>query len=341
MTELNVSLLDVLKFKGLNGREIVNEVIRSNPVVTGNDSQGNSIPVASDTISGDSFKGLYRIGNPDIDPFRIINSGAGMDQGSYEVRRFDVATITRYFWVDQAIMNRDAEAGAKMLAAQCANGVEATLNAMEKQFFYGGQKDNGDPSVNGFQGLQKFIPSESVYNAGGSGSKLSSAYLINFNNRVGCSWLFGENGTMAFSDPVDDDIPDPKNSKKMIPIIKTKFEFYPGFAFLSKFGASRICNIDTTTAFTTEKDPTKFTDEMIATAIAKWEAGTPNAIVMTKSAGMMLAASRAISTLVGVGAAGANVPVRTGYVTLPTEHNGIPIAYSTGLIDGEKQVQFS
>lgn len=340
MSALNVSLLDVLKFKGLNGREIVNEVIKSNPLFTGNDSMGHSIPVASDTISGDHFKGLYRIGNPEIDPFRIINSGAGMSQGNYENRRFDIANVTRYFWVDRSLMKRDAEAGAKFLAAQCANGVEAVINALEKQAIYGGQTANGTPSKDGYQGLQMAIDPEMVYDAEGTGKELASAYLIYFNNRNGVSWLFGENGTMEFSDPVDDDIPDPKDPKKLIPVVRTNFEFYPGFAFLSRYAASRIVNIDVSSAFKTTKNRKAFTDEMIATAIAKWPYGTPNAILTTKAAGMMLAASRTVTTLVGANQ-GSDVTVQSGYTLLPHEHNGIPIAYSDGLINKEKRVVIS
>ncbi|MDR2644049.1 MAG: hypothetical protein LBC74_14810 [Planctomycetaceae bacterium] len=338
MAELNVSLLDVLKFKGLDGREIINEVIKSNPAVTGNDTMGHSIPVASDTISWDSFKGLYRISNEEVDPFRAINSGAGMSQGAYETRRFDITTVTRYFWVDRALMKRDADAWSKFLTAQCANGIESVISALEKQFFYGGQVANSTPSKYGFQELQEFIEKDMVFDAGGSGANLSSAYLVNFNNRNGVTWLFGENGTMEFGDSIDDDVPDPKDPTKLIPVVRTNFEFYPGFGFLSRYAASRIANIDITTAFTVTKNRTAFTDEMITTAIAKWPYGTPNAIITTKAAGIMLAASRTVTSIVGAGSQGADITVQSGYTTLPHEHNGIPIAYSDVLINKEKRV---
>jgi hypothetical protein len=341
MPELNVSLLNILKFKGLDGaREIVNEVIKSYPAMTGNDSMGNSVPIATDTITGDHFTGLYRISNEEIDPFRVINSGAGMSQGAYESRRFEVETITRYFWCDRALMKRDPAMGAKFLTAQCQNGVEATIDALEKQFFYGGQDANSTPSKVGFQGLQSFIDPEMILDANGqgSGAKLASAYLIYFNNRNGATWLFGEEGTMSFGDPYDADIPDPKDAKKLIPVVMTNFEFYPGFGFLNRYAASRIANINTKTAFSVTKDRTAFTDEMIATAIAKWPFGTPNAILMPKAAGLMLAASRTVSNIVGAGANGTDIAIQSGYTTLPTEHNGIPIAYSDKLITSEKRV---
>jgi hypothetical protein len=336
---LNVTLLDVLKFKGLNGREIVNEVIKNCPAFTGNDTMGHNVPIATDTIAGDSFKGLYRIGLPDAKVFRKINAGASMVQGKYETRRFEVHNAGRYFWIDRALMRRDPDAGSRLLAAQCANGVEELMNGLERQFYYGGQKSNGNPDPDGFQGLQTFIDPSMIYDAGGNGStaQLTSAYLVNFNNRNGCTWLFGEQGEMSFSDPVEDDITDPADPAKRIPVVKTDFEFYPGFAFLSKFAASRIANIDVATAFTTSKNRTAFTDEHIATAIAMWQTGAPNAILMTKAAGMMLAASRTVTTIAGANG-GADIPVQSGYVTLPSEHNGIPIAYTDALTNAEKKV---
>jgi hypothetical protein len=338
----NTTLLDVLKFKGLNGREIVNDVIQSNPAFTGNDVLGNEIPVAQDTISTDHFEALFRISNPDIDPFRIINSGSDMSLGSYEIRRYTLANATRFFWVDRALMHRDPESGAKFLEAQCVNGVEAVISALEKQFFYGGQKGptnqiNSTPSKNGFQGLQTFVDPSMVYNADGTGDALTSAYLVNFDAKNGCTWIFGQDGTLEFSDPVDSDIPDPANTSKQIPVVKTMLEFYPGFAFLSRYSASRICNIDTSTAFQAVKNRAAFTDEMIATSIAKWPYGRPNAILMSRSAGMLLGASRTVQIVTE----SASTTITGGYTVLPKDHAGIPIAYSDAIVNNERQVSFS
>ena len=335
---LNHTILDVLKFKGLNGRDVINEVIASNPAYTGNDAIGNSIPVSYDTVPTETFDALYRIDNPDIDPFRKINAGAGSSKGNYETRRYHIDTVTRYFWIDQALTRRNAEAGARLLEAECANGVEAVQNGLERQFFYGGQKANSNASTLGFQGLQTLIDKDMMFNAGGTGSALASAYLVNFNTRNGVTWLFGNQGETEFGQPVEDDIPDPKDPTKMIPVLKTKFEFYPGLAFLSRFAASRIANIDTATAYTVAKNREAFTDEHIATAISRWPYGTPNAILMPKAAGLMLAASRTVSRVVGVGGGGGDVMVQAGFVSLPKDHDGIPIAYSNAQIIGEKLV---
>ncbi len=344
MSALNTTLLDVLKFKGNDGREIINEVIKNNPAFTGNDTMGHSIPVAFDTISKDKFKGKYRIGNPDIDPFRIINRGFGTSQGAYEDREFSVATAGQFYRVDQALVKRDAEAGAKYLTARCIDQVEATVNAMERQFFYGGQKQNGKSSKNGFQGLQMLVDPNMVHDAKGQGAKLASMYLVYFNNRNGVTWIFGENGTMEFSEPkeilVDDPERDPNGDIRQIPVIQAHFEFYPGVAYLSRYAAGRIVNIDVSTAFETKKNREALTDEMIATAIAKWPYGAPNAIITTKAAGMMLAASRTVTTLLGANNGG-DVTVQSGYAVLPSEHNGIPIAYTDALVNEEKRVVIS
>jgi hypothetical protein len=346
---LNTTFLDLVKFRGMEGRDILNEVFRSNPAFTGTDLYGNKIPIASTTIPKDRFEAMYRIGNPDIDPFRIYNRGFGTSQGQYEQRRFETTIAGQYYNIDAALMKTDAEAAAKYLAARCTDILDATISAMEKQFFYGGQKDNAqknsDPSKLGYQGLQMLIDPTMTFDAGGTGAsaKLTSAYLIDFNDRHGVTWIFGENGAMEFTDPIElleDDDTDPEKKRKL-PVIQSHFEFYPGVAFLSRYAASRIVNIDTQTAFTTAKNRNAFTDETIATALAKWPVGAPNAIIMTKAAGMMLAASRTVTTLVGAGAGGADIPIQSGFVSLPKEHNGIPIAYSDALLNTEKKVTFS
>jgi hypothetical protein len=338
---LDTTFLDIVKFRGMNGRDVINEVFKSSPAFTGVDIMGNKIPIASKTVTQTFFEGQYRIGNPDIDPFRTYNRGFGTTQGNYERRRFETAIVGEFYEVDSALIKTEPQAGADYLSARCADIIEATITALERQFFYGGQKNNSNPSALGFQGLQMLIDPEMVYDAEGGdndGAKLTSAYLIDFNDRHGVTWVFGHEGTMEFSDPVDRLIDDPIDSKRKIPVIQASFEFYPGVAYLSRYAASRIVNIDTQTAFKTSKNCNALTDAMIATAIAKWPVGAPNAIIMTKAAGMVLAESRRITTLVGVGQNGINVPVQSGYVSLPKDHNGIPIAYSDSLIDNEKKV---
>jgi hypothetical protein len=336
------TFLDVVKFKGLDGRDIIAEIFRSNPAFTGVDIMGNKIPIASRTIDEDRFEAMYKIGNPDVDPFRVYNMGFGTSQGSYERRQFQTTIAGQFYDVDAALVDNNPVSGSQYLALRAADILEATISAMERQFFYGGQNDNATTSKLGFQGLQVLVDDEMVYDAEGE-NNLTTAYLVNFNDRNGVTWIFGKNGTMEFSDPqrrldIKTDPAKPNEVKKM-PIIEAHFEFYPGVAYLSKYAASKVVNIDTSTAYTQSKNPYALTDEMLATAIAKWPVGAPNAILMTKAAGMMLAASRTITTLVGAGEEGTNLPIKSGFVSLPKDHNGIPIAYTDALLNDEKEVE--
>jgi hypothetical protein len=287
---------------------------------------------------------MYRIGNPEIDPFRVYNSGFGTSQGEYERRRFETTIAGQFYEIDEGLMKTNPAAGAVYLANRCKDMISSTIFAMEKQFFYGGQKGkniNSTPSGMGFQGLQILIDDTMVYDAEGwdyENSQLASAYLIDFNDTSGVTWVFGKNGTMEFNDPRNQLIDDPKDKTRKIPTIQAWFEFYPGIAFLSRYAASRIVNIDVQTAYQKKKNPEAFTDEVIATAIAKWPNSEPHAIIMTKAAGMMLAASRTVTTIVGTGTNGVDIPIRSGYTSLPKDHNGIPIAYSYALLNNEKKV---
>jgi hypothetical protein len=337
----NTTYLDIVKFKNLDGKDILNEVFVSNPAFTGTDRMGNKIPIASKTLSDIFFEAKYRISNDELAAFRTFNSGFGTSQGAYEDRRFETKMAGGFYKVDKALVDTNPQAGAEYLAARCTDMLESVVTTMERQFFYGGQGTNSKSDPLGFQGLQILIDKDMVYDAEGfenNGCQLASAYLINFNDRQGVTWMFGKEGTMSFSDPDTILEDDPNDNEKKFPAIQSYCEFYPGVAFLSKYAASRIVNIDTQTAFKTQKNRTAFTDEMIATAIAMWPNSTPNAIIMNKAAGMMLAASRTVTTIAGAGGGGSDITVQSGFTSFPKDHNGIPIAYSDVLIRTEKKV---
>lgn len=332
---------DVLKFEGFEGgREIASEVRVNCPEFTGVDVYGNTFDIgrAQATIEGDRIEGLIRKETIPVDPFRLLNEGYGTSKGVYERTLFELHNAGGYIDFDRAAIDRDKGRGARLMQQEAIRVLEDATRALGKQFFYGGVANSG-ASEKGFQGLQRFIDDDFVLDAnGGAGSDdstaLTSVYLVRFNDVDGVSWLFGRNGVFALSDVEKDDLPDANNPGKYIPVYRQSFEFYPGFGFFSKYAAVRIANVSVATAGTPGGiSTTALTDETILIALEKMKGSRPDAIFMSRKAGVLLAASRQPSISIN------GATLVAGAMQLPSEVYGVPILYTDSLNSNEARFE--
>lgn len=323
---------DILKFDGFGGKEIASEVSISCPEFTGVDRWGTRFGIggAQTTIDQDYFEGLIRKETIPSSPFRWTNEGVGMDIGIYERSLFKLFNVTKYFWCDASLIDRDRARGTAFLKNEGRRMLEDAIRSLGKQFFYGGTAA-GD--AKGYQGLASFVDGDHTVKAGGSSrraastySYLSSVYLVRFNPFDAVSWLFGRNGYFGISDLVKADIADANNAGKYIPVYRQRLEFYPGLAYQSKNGAVRIANVDVFTASTPGSiSKTAMTDEHMLVALRAFKGAKPDAIFMPYDAGILLAASRQPTISVGESS------ISTGIIQVPKEYNGIPILYTDSL----------
>ncbi|MBP3557348.1 MAG: hypothetical protein J6K20_06545 [Thermoguttaceae bacterium] len=331
-----VNWCDILKFDGFGGgREIASEVRLNCPEFTGEDIYGNrfNIGAAQATISQDYVEGLIRKESTPVDVFRDVNEGVRTSKGEYERTLFKLYNAGSYVRCDRALIDRDKARGARLMEAEATRVLENAIRTLGTQFFYGGVEGSG-ASKKGFQGLQKFVGDDFVLDAGGSWggtSALTSAYFVRFNEVDGVSWLFGRDGRFYLSDVVEKDVPDPSDPEKTIPVYQQFLEFYPGFGYFSKYAAVRVANVDVSTAATPGGiSSTAFTDEHILVALEKFKGARPDALFMSRKAGILLAASRRPTIEIS------GTTISTGSVALPSEVYGVPILYTDSLVENEK-----
>lgn len=331
---------DVLKFGGFpGGKEIASEVRVSCPEFTGNDAFGTAFEIGRGqaTVDQDYIEGLIRKEGTPVDPFRNVNEGLKTSKGEYERTLFKLHNAGGYVQYDRALIDRDATRGARLMETEAERVLEDAIRALGVQFFYGGSGDGG-ASSKGFQGLQAFVESSRTIDAGGSAAGsgdtcLTSAYFVRFSELDGVCWLFGRDGAFNLSEIERVDVPDPADSSKLIPMYRQLLEFYPGLAFNSKYAAVRVANIDVSTATTPASlSTTALTDKHLIVGLEQFKGGKPDAIFMSRKAGILLGASRQPSITIS------GKSVVAGEFQVPTEAYGIPILYTDSLCANETHV---
>ena len=331
---------DILKFTGFpGGQEIAQDVRVSCPEFTGSDLFGSSFNISRGqaTVDQDFVEGLIRKDSTPNDPFRDVNEGLSTSKGVYERTLFKLHNAGGYVQYDRALIDRDKTRGALLMQAEGKRVLEDAIRSLGVQFFYGGTND-GSPSARGFQGLEAFVDSEEIVSAGGSAAQsgetgLTSAYFVRFSEVDGVCWLFGRGGEFNLSDIERAEVPDPNDATKLIPMYRQLLEFYPGLSFSSKYAAVRVANIDVSTASTPASiSTTALTDKHLLVALDKFKGGRPDALFMSRKAGILLGASRQPTITIS------GKTISTGEFTAPTDVFGIPILYTDSLISDEAAV---
>lgn len=324
---------DVLKFQGFpGGKEIAVEARPNCPEFTGVDTFGTRFDIArGQAITDQDFvEGLIRKDTTPADPFRNVNEGLSASKGVYERTLFKLHNAGGFVQYDRALIDRDRTRGANLMRAEAVRVLEDAIRALGIQFFYGGTGEGG-ASTKGFQGLEAFVDSSQTISAGGSaggGSEtgLTSAYFVKFGEARGVSWLFGRGGSMELSEIDRVEVADPADSSKLIPMYRQLLEFYPGLSFASSKAAVRIANIQTSTVATPASlSTTAFTDKHLFVALEKFGGDAPDALFMSRKAGVLLGASRQPSITISGRA------IVAGEFNMPRDLYGIPILYTDSL----------
>lgn len=331
---------DVLKFGGFpGGKEIASEVKTNCPEFTGVDAFGTSFNIGAGqaTVDQDYVEGLIRKEGEPSDPFRNVNEGLSASKGEYERTLFKLHNAGGYVQYDRALIDRDATRGARLMENEAKRVLEDAIRFLGRQFFYGGSSD-GEASMKGFQGLEAFISDDMKVDAGGTATSsdktdLTSAYFVKFSELDGVCWLFGRGGAFNLSEIERAEVPDGSDGTKLIPMYRQLLEFYPGLAFNSKYAAARIANINVSTSSTPSTlSATALTDKHLLVAMEKFRGGRPDALFMSRKAGVLLGASRQPTISIS------GKTMYSGEYTIPTEVYGVPILYTDSLSSNESLV---
>lgn len=331
---------DVLKFQGFDGgKEIADEARVNCPEFTGEDAFGTRFELSrgQSVTDQDFVEGLIRKETAVPDPFRNVNEGLTASKGVYERTLFKLTNAGGFVQYDRALVDRDKNRGALLLKAEATRVLEDAIRALGIQFFYGGTADGG-ASEKGFQGLEAFVDSALTVSAGGSAGAgaetgLTSAYFVRFSELNGVCWLFGRGGEFNVSDVDRAEVPDPADASKLIPVYRQLLEFYPGLAFNSKYAAARVANIQTSSISTPANiSTTALTDKHLLIALDAFKGDRPDAIFMSRAAGILLGASRQPSITIS------GRSIVAGEFSVPREFYGIPILYTDSLSANEAAV---
>jgi len=329
------TLYDVLQFKGeAGGKAIIDEVLDVCPEVTGIDryNGGRSFPMDFGTEQSDTMETLFMTSIPEVNPFRIANSGVMPTKGTYEKRLTQLATATAYWFADKAVIDKNPAAGATLMLQRAIEQMKIQHRALGKQFFYG-VKNGGYKE--GFHGLLDLMMPEFVVDAGGTGNKLTSAYFVFFGEE-GVSWRYGMNGSMDLSEPRE--VTKQDANGKYFPAIEQYLQYYPGLRVNSKFSVGRIANIDVSSCETSSLSKDAFTDTHVYQLLMRLPAGLkPNVSFLPYRAALLLSASRATVNVVSNPTA--NLTIASGVTAPTTEFEGIPFVPTDSIKIGEKQVQ--
>jgi hypothetical protein len=330
------TLQDALQYKNVSGaQDIIDEVLTAAPEFSGVDTyNGNrSIPLDYGTEDSDTMETLFSTSIPEVNPYRNINAGVLPNKGTVEKRLTQLVTATAVWGIDRAIVERRPNEAQLLIAQKAKQEVKSHIQAHGKQFFYG-VKNGG--AKEGFPGLIDLMDTDHIVDAGGTGTKLTSAYFVWFNEQ-GVSWRFGMNGAMVMSELKETMLIDPADPAKKFPGYEQYMQYHIGLKVSNKYSIARIANIDVTSAYNGELSPTAFTDKHVYQLLMKLPAGMkPNAVFLPRVAALLLASSR---TTVNIASnASGNQVIVAGQTPPVLEFEGIPFVPTDSIKIGEKRV---
>ncbi len=338
---MSVTWHDILKFNGIGGDEVVQDVKVSCPEFTGYDLYGNSFDIGKGqtTVEKDVFTSISRIESTPVDIFKAMNEGVGVSKGNYELRDFRIAPAGSYFRLDKDFVKIDPARGAAYMKNEAVRIVQDAIRKLGVQFFYGhgANATAAGAEEKGFQGIEPLVDASLTSSAGGTvsggSSSLTSAYLVKFSQFDGVTWLFGQGGSFDVSDIYEvHDYQTVGGVSKAITWLQQDIKFFPGVAVQSKYAVGRIANIDTSTFGTVgSMSSSALTDEHFMLALNKMKE-RPDVVFMTPEAGVLLGASRMLTLTVR------GSTLKGNQISMPTDVYGVPICYTDSIINSEAQV---
>lgn len=271
---------------------LIDEVVRGHPEV----EFGNAR-----TIPGLAYETLVYTGAGNAGgSFRKANAGVAPHKHASELRRVETYVLQPLWMADRAVADRSIDGYAAYIARESAMTMEAELQGLGKQFFYGadatGYGTSAAGNTAGFPGLIDAYDATNmavkVTSSGATASTGSSVWLVQFGPKA-VQWVWGQGGQLAFSPLRTQWFVDPNDATKWIEQYVQSMLAYPGLQVGSLRSVARIYNVTADASHT-------LTDKMITQALAKFIEGIePNAIFMSRRSAQQLQASRTAANPTG------------------------------------------
>lgn len=300
-----ITLLDIAKANGSDAVVgLVDEASKAHPELTLG---------AARTINGINYKTLVRTGLPTF-AFRNANEGTASQKATHENRLVETFIANPRWEADKAVADRYEDGAAAYIAIEAAAAMEAAMQGIAKQFYYGTTSGVGD--AKGHPGLiQSHDTTNMVIDAGGTtASTGSSVWAVKFGPRD-VTWVWGNNGALTPSDISEQRILD--GSSNPFTAYVQEILSYPGLQVGSLRSVGRIKKL-------TEDSGKGLTDALLGKLLEKFEVGIiPDYFFMTRRSLRQLRESRTATNPTGQPA------------PFPTESFGVPIAVTDAILNTE------
>jgi len=308
MANKYLTMLDLAKRTG--GSAVVG-LIEENANVA---PEFNIVPVRS--IAGTTFRTNVRKSLP-ATQFRNVNEGTETVKSEYAQELSQTFVIDDQLEVDTAVVEAEDPEGRPGILADEASGVmQSVMLHVGSQFYYGTAND-----TKGFQGVENFVDSSMIVDAGGtSASTGSSVYGVSF-GRQGVNFIAGNKSSLRLGRWQKQQIT--RSSKKLMAWVNN-LQGWIGLTFGHVKSVGRIKDC-------TEDSGKGFTDLLTGKLLEKFPTGmTPDVLFCTRRSRRQLHESRyATSNASTTGIGTVSAP------PLPSESLGVRLVTTDSLVDTE------
>jgi len=299
---------DVLTFNNVDMDAMLSEVLDSAPFLA-------ALPAR--TATSDLFKYTNKTANPAVG-FRAANAGIEGTRGTYEQITVTLKYLDASFWVDVAVADTDQRGADHAILVEAVAHLRQSFREVEEQILRG--TNNAASGFAGFEDLGNLdaLADAMVIGAGGTGSDVSSVYLLNAGEQ-GVEVVWGRNGEFTVGPRQIVDRPDGTGVQSF----KAYSHMIGGYCGLKRghdLSVARIANLE-------DGASNALSDDLLAQAISLFPVDQkPNMIVMGRAQQHRLQTSRTATNPTGFPA------------PFPQEAFGIPIVVSEALAQNETAI---
>lgn len=263
---------------------------------------------AARSINGNSYETLVRKTLPTV-AFRNANEGTTAGKSEYELKQISTYILNPQWQCDKAVADGSEDGAEAFIADEAAGLVEASMQHLASQFYYGVTND-----AKGFPGLVAQVNSAMVVNAEGSGDDTTSVWAVCWGPRR-VQWVLGNGGQLIVPETFTQRVYD--GDGKPYTAYCSELLARPGLAIHDAYAIGRIKNIDA---------GKPLTDDLIAALIKKFPTRLRpflSGLYMNRTAQSMLQQSRTATTTTGEPA------------PFPESAFGVPIYVTDAITDTE------
>lgn len=205
-----------------------------------------------------------------------LNQGVGGSFGSCENREFGMKEYQSLPWIDKMEF-KYAKDPNEVRQSNMEGILQGWSQSLEGDMLYDSIAANGADSIDGIAHYCSKLEGNRVISAGGTGSNLTSIYLVAWDEAMGAFDIVPQNDTagIVFNVLGDAVIPDPNDPKKRIAVEQYEVGASLGFAMKDTRAVARIANIDVSNVTSDTLNP-----ELIMKALSQFPSYLRDKVVM-------------------------------------------------------------